>query len=71
MDKNKFKELLACNEERDRTSKREIYKEDKRVAKKAVSAEKSQAYEDFYKKLDTKEGKKHVFKLAKARAKKK
>ena len=41
------------------------------MAKKAVSEEKSRAYEDFYKKLDTKEGEKHIFKLANARARKK
>ena len=54
-------------EERDRISKKEIYKEAKRVAKRAVAEGKSRAYEDFYKKLDTKEGLKHFFKLAKAK----
>ena len=68
---NKFNGLLACNEERDCISKREIYKAPKRVAKKAVTEVTNRAYEDFYKKLDTKEGEKHIFKLAKARARKK
>ena len=71
-DKNeRVKELMACIEERDRISKREIYKEAKRVAKKAVAEAKRRDYEDFYKKLDTKEGEKHIFKLAKVRSRKK
>ena len=70
-DKNvRFKELMACTEEGDWISKRESYKEAKRVAKKAVAEAKSLAYEDFYKKLDTK-GEKHIFKLVKARSKRK
>ena len=62
---------MTCTEERDCISKREIYKEAKRVAKKEVAEAKWRAYEDFYKKLDTKEGEKHIFKLAKARSRKK
>ena len=71
-DKNvRFKELMACTEEGDWISKRESYKEAKRVAKKAVAEAKSLAYEDFYKKLNTKEGEKHIFKLSKARSRRK
>ena len=71
-DKNiRFKELMACTEEGDRISKREIYHEAKRVAKKAVAEAKSLAYEDFYKKLDTKDEEKHSFKLAKVRSRRK
>ena len=39
--------------------------------KKQVSKGKSPAYKALYKKLDTKEGGKNIFKLAKARSKKK
>ena len=62
---------MDCTKEKDCISKREIYKEAKRVSKKAAFETKSWTYEDFYKKLDTKEGEKHIFKLAKARARKK
>ena len=55
--KKRFKELMACMEEEDRIHKKEIYKEAKRVAKKAVEEAKGRAYEDFYQKLDTNEGK--------------
>ena len=68
-DKNKrVKKLLACTGEEDRIHKKEIYKEAKRAAKKAVTEAKSRVYEDFYQKLDNKEGEKHIFKLAKARS---
>ena len=66
-DKNKrFKELLACTEEEDMLHKKESYKEAKRAAKKVVA--KGLAYEDMYQNLDTKEGDKHIFKLAKVRS---
>ncbi|XP_057550510.1 uncharacterized protein LOC130828560 [Amaranthus tricolor] len=68
-DKNRrFKELMACTEEEDRKQNRERYKEAKREAKKAVAEAKSRAFEAFYQKLDTKEGEKYIFKLAKARS---
>ena len=68
-DKNKiFKELMACTEDEDRIHKKESHKEAKRAAKKAVPNAKGRAYEDFYQKLDTKKGEKHIFMLAKARS---
>ena len=59
---------MACTEEEDRKQNRERYKEAKREAKKAVAEAKSRAFEAFYQKLDTKEGEKYIFKLAKARS---
>ena len=64
----RFKELMACTEEEDRTHKKERYKEAKRDAKKAVVEAKDRAFEAFYQKLDTKEGEKCIFKLAKVRS---
>ena len=61
----RIKELMACTKKGDWISEKEIYKEAKRTAKKAVSETNSRAYEDFYKNLDIK-GEKHIFKLAKA-----
>ena len=68
-DKNKrFKELMACTEEEDMIEKRVSYKEAKRAAKKAVTEAKNHGYEDFYHKLDMKEGEKQIFKLARTRS---
>ncbi|XP_071704874.1 uncharacterized protein [Rutidosis leptorrhynchoides] len=43
------------------------YKEAKREAKKAVAIAKDKAYEDLYRKLDSKEGAKDIYRIAKAR----
>ena len=64
----RFNELIACTEEEVRTQMKEWYKEAKREAKKAVAKAKSHAFEAFYQKLETKEGEKYIFKLAKARS---
>ena len=49
-DKNtRFKELIACTEEGDRISKREIYNEAKQVAKKAVAEAKVWLMKSFIK----------------------
>ena len=45
----------------------ERYKEAKRETKKAVSEAKAKVFEELYRRLDTKEGEKELFKLAKAR----
>ena len=45
------------------------YKEAKRTTKKAVMEAKKRGYEDLYRKVDTKEGEKHIFKLARTRSK--
>ena len=64
----RFKELMACTEEEDRTYKKERYKESKQAEKKAVMKAKYRAFEAFYHKLDTKEGEKQIFKLARTRS---
>ena len=67
-DKNRrFKELMTCIEEEDRTNK-ERYKKAKRAANKVVTEAKDCVFEAFYQKLDTKEGEKYILKLAKARS---
>ncbi|XP_071707992.1 uncharacterized protein [Rutidosis leptorrhynchoides] len=45
----------------------ERYKEAKREAKKVVACAKDKAYEDLYKKLDSKEGANDIYRIAKAR----
>ncbi|GKD29362.1 hypothetical protein Tco_1240140, partial [Tanacetum coccineum] len=53
-----FRELLSCQEgnEEVRLRAHEMYKEAKRQAKKVIAHAKEKAYEDLYKKLDSKEG---------------
>ncbi|GJV02038.1 craniofacial development protein 2 [Tanacetum coccineum] len=65
----RFRELLSCREgnEEERLRAQERYKEAKRQAKKVVAQAKEKAYEDLYKKLDSKEGANDIFRIAKAR----
>ncbi|GJW28206.1 hypothetical protein Tco_0045081 [Tanacetum coccineum] len=65
----RFRELLSCWEgnEEERLRDHERYKEAKRQAKKVVAQAKEKAYEDLYKKLDSKEGANDIFRIAKAR----
>ena len=56
---------IAWDKIRDENSKK-IYKEKKSKAKTIVM-EKGRAYEDFYAKLETKEGKKELYRLARQR----
>ncbi|GJX85065.1 hypothetical protein Tco_0335839 [Tanacetum coccineum] len=65
----RFKELLSCCESNleDIDSAKERYKVAKREAKIAVARAKDKAYEDLYKKLDSKEGTNYIYKIAKAR----
>ncbi|XP_071709150.1 uncharacterized protein [Rutidosis leptorrhynchoides] len=51
----------------DRTSIENSYKEAKREAKIAVTRAKDKAYEDLYKRLDSKEGANDIYRIAKAR----
>jgi len=51
----------------ERMISRAIYKKAKKVAKKAVAVAKSMAYDTLYHRLESKEGQKEVFKLARAR----
>ncbi|GKE77456.1 hypothetical protein Tco_1543576 [Tanacetum coccineum] len=66
---SRFKELLSCRESNleDIDSAKERYKVAKREAKIAVARAKDKAYEDLYKKLDSKEGANDIYKIAKAR----
>ncbi|GJW90769.1 retrovirus-related pol polyprotein LINE-1 [Tanacetum coccineum] len=65
----RFRELLSCQEGNleERLRAQERYKLAKREAKKAVAQAKEKAYEDLYKKLDSKEGANEIFRIAKAR----
>ncbi|GKF96411.1 hypothetical protein Tco_0289146, partial [Tanacetum coccineum] len=47
----------------------ESYKEAKKEAKEAVTQAKEKAYKELYKKLDSKEGANDIFRIAKAREK--
>ncbi|KAE8674435.1 Detected protein of unknown function [Hibiscus syriacus] len=62
-----FKELLQCNDDEERTRAKQRYKEAKREAKITVAKAKDKAYEEMYKRLDTKEGQNGIFRLAKSR----
>ena len=48
----------------------EGYKLAKRVAKWAVSVAKGKAYDDLYQRLGTKEGEKHIYRMARIRERK-
>nr|GEY38319.1 hypothetical protein [Tanacetum cinerariifolium] len=68
-----FKELISMRgeDEANRSAAEERYKEAKREAKKAVARAKEKAYEDLYKRLDSKEGEHDIYKIAKARDRRK
>ncbi|XP_071695010.1 uncharacterized protein [Rutidosis leptorrhynchoides] len=65
----RFRELITLGEgsHEERTRVGERYKEAKREAKKAVVIAKDKAYEDLYRKLDSKKGANDVYRIAKAR----
>nr|GEW73969.1 hypothetical protein [Tanacetum cinerariifolium] len=65
----RFRELLLCCEgnQEDRAMAKERYKVAKREAKTAVAQAKDKANEDLYKKLDSKEGANDIYRIAKAR----
>ncbi|XP_071720749.1 uncharacterized protein [Rutidosis leptorrhynchoides] len=65
----RFRELITCRDgtRDDRTRSEERYKEAKREAKKAVACAKDNVYEVLYRKLDSKEGENHIYRIAKAR----
>ncbi|GKD38477.1 retrovirus-related pol polyprotein LINE-1 [Tanacetum coccineum] len=69
---SRFKELLACNDgnQEDIDLAKERYKVAKKEAKIAVAQAKDKAYEDLYRKLDSKEGANDIYKIAKARERK-
>ncbi|GJW02906.1 retrovirus-related pol polyprotein LINE-1 [Tanacetum coccineum] len=57
--------------EADRSATEEMYKKAKREAKKAVARAKDKAYEDLYKRLDSKQGENDIYRIAKARQRRK
>ncbi|XP_071726315.1 uncharacterized protein [Rutidosis leptorrhynchoides] len=65
----RFGELITCRERTptDRTRAEERYKEAKREAKKVVARAKEKAYEDLYRKVESKEGANDIYRIAKAR----
>ncbi|GKD73212.1 retrovirus-related pol polyprotein LINE-1 [Tanacetum coccineum] len=68
----RFKELLSCRDvnQEDIDLAKERYKVAKREAKIVVARAKDRAYKDLYKKLDSKEGANDIYKIAKARERK-
>nr|GEV63279.1 hypothetical protein [Tanacetum cinerariifolium] len=68
----KFKELLSCQNgnQEDIDLAKVRYKVAKKEAKIVVPRAKDKAYEDLYKKVDTKEGANDIYKIAKARERK-
>ncbi|GJS12170.1 zinc finger, CCHC-type containing protein, partial [Tanacetum coccineum] len=69
----RFRELISMRgeDEANRSAAEERYKEAKREAKKAVARAKEKAYEDLYKRLDSKEGVNDIYRIAKARDRRK
>ncbi|XP_071712549.1 uncharacterized protein [Rutidosis leptorrhynchoides] len=65
----RFRELITLGEgtPEKRTRVEERYKEARREAKKAIAIAKDKAYEDLYRKLDSKEGANDIYRIAKAR----
>ena len=61
---------METTDEQEKSQRREEYKRAKSEAKKAVSEAKTNAYEEMYRRLDTKEGEQDIYKLAKTRTKK-
>ena len=64
--KEKKEAKKAWDKIRDETTKK-IYKEKKSKAKKAVAMAKGRAYDDLYARLETKEGKEELYRLARQR----
>ena len=62
--------ISSCTLDKEKGARGVVYKVAKKLAKKAVAIAKNDAYERLYQKLETKEGEKDVFKLAKAGEKK-
>ncbi|XP_071728515.1 uncharacterized protein [Rutidosis leptorrhynchoides] len=65
----RFRELITCQEgtREDRTRAEERYKEAKKEVKKVVACVKDKAYEELYKKLDSKEGANDMYRIVKSK----
>nr|GEX69745.1 integrator complex subunit 11 [Tanacetum cinerariifolium] len=72
MKQSRFKELPACNNDNqeDIDLAKERYKVAKRETKIIVAQAKDKTYKDLYRKLDSKEGENDIYKIAKARERK-
>ena len=68
--KEAYAEFMSSSSEDERAHKRIGYKAAKKVARRAVAVAKSQAFDRLYHRLETKEGEKEVFKLARVRERK-
>ncbi|KAJ0445561.1 putative RNA-directed DNA polymerase [Helianthus annuus] len=66
-----FRDLLRYTVEEERLRLKERYKKAKREAKKAVVEAKNRAYKNMYERLETKEGEHAMFRIAKARERRK
>ena len=62
--------LSNCTSYEEKEVRVAMYMAAKKLANKAVTIAKNNAYDRLYQKLETKEGEKDVFKLARAREKK-
>jgi len=65
--KEAYADFMNSGADEERYVSRARYRAAKKVAKKAVVVAKSMAYDRLYRRLETKEGEKDVFKLARAR----
>ncbi|XP_076914541.1 uncharacterized protein LOC143573587 [Bidens hawaiensis] len=65
-----FKELIRSTDEAKRVGLRNAYRKAKKEAKKVVAEAKNTSYKRMYKRLEIKEGEHHMFKIAKARERK-
>jgi len=65
--KKAYADFMNSGAAGERVVSRARYKAAKKTAKKAVAVAKSMAYDRLYHKLETKEGEKDVFKLARAK----
>jgi len=63
----KYKALVGSGTDKEKEVNRMHYRIAKREAKKAVAVAKNYAYERLYHRLESKEGEKEVFKLARVR----
>ena len=62
--------LSSCTSEEEKEVREALYRDAKKVAKKAVAVAKNNTYERLYHKLETRKGEKDVFKLTRATKKK-
>ncbi|GJS99652.1 stress-induced protein [Tanacetum coccineum] len=68
----RFRELISMRgDEANKSAIHERYKEAKREVKKAIARAKVKAHEDLYKRLDSKEGENDIYRIAKARDRRK